>query len=401
MSVPVWFHVRQRALGFKEFLDRYHDRNGDESYTAPLFALLILQEEPYVNSDHVLRKLNIDPQSLTVRDLAYHFVYWALSGHLGSDLVDSNNPVSRMRAFRFSLPPDFSTTVQRTVEALIWKFFGIEKLSASGKFDTIVVLAFVNKFQNENFRYSFITMSEVVRLYELYLILQEIREWLLSGKFPSWIARVPTDWVAQNNRPTHWKNLPVDLDKLLSHLKTSTNFDYIELLVEELEKIFPDRIEDIRELTKPSPTIDAGKARKHLESLSPLQRMKWFPITVPMIDSQVESFLGKVVQNGFETTFRDLLLLSKQRIQENYSLACETTIHGFENIYLYPIGELIWIEQSGVVYAFAKEDLQGQKINPYNREPLPSWVDTSSRSQSESYPEMWSKVLNRKVVLEL
>ncbi len=408
--IPIWFHARNRTLGFKEFLDRYLDISGDEIYTAPLFvSLLINKVDPFIDSTHVLTHIVSSGPIVSTRTLVYYFLYWIFTGNLVEQQISLNNPHARMSHFEFQLPNNFSKAVGVSIESLLKTFFGVSLNSLpdsqrlSGGYDLPVITSFVELLKKQNFSYDHYTVSEIRKLYSFYLIGTQIRDWFLRSTLVPWT--VDFSVVIRNNPPALFVKLPFDEDDLLKYLETAIEeYEFIDQFIEELSR-FPENsnlIRRIRHLFKPNPVIDSQKAEKILMKCNPVERMKIIPASVPVLDDQIQYFVQLILKNGLEVALQHLIRKQRECLHQVYSgkhFSSEITLISYESIYNYPPEELIWLTYGDAIHVFAREDLTDQTKNPYNREDLPLWVLQMDKSTSMSYPMFWETILGRKIVL--
>jgi len=407
MESPLWFLVRQRQLGYQEFHDRYISLFTDEFYSAPLFALLAISGvEPYVKDLHILRHFCYQPGQINIRGMAYSFLYWALNEKLLKEPVMSFESHILMADYTYILPGGFSYTLNHIVAVLLNVFFGISRITLP-EVALVDTLLLTEKLSKDGFEFDFKKIEEISRICQLWKVLVNIKEWFQVGKHPPWIKQIHLSITTLNSPPYLLKGLPIqnEINKLITILKNHEDLDYVAFMVLELSKLVPERANELQEILKDNPELDARRIRDFLLNLDPITRMMFFPTTTPILDYQVEQFVQAVKRNGLEPVLKNEFNLYREAVRAKYSgmtIANEVTIF-LESIYIYPPHELIWLTYDKSIHVFAREDLRGRTNNPYNRVQLPKWVLsnlTVNLGKSTSYLDIWSKVVKRTIRLD-
>jgi len=396
--LPLWYYVESGKIGYKEFLDRYNDFIADEDYTAPLFALLCLKKvNPYVDEIHIVRNLPRSNLYYTVRDVVYTYLYWSLTNELINQPIIEGT-IFLMSSFYYKLPFDFSTSLKPVVNAIVLKFFGVDldqiKVNPLSLSD---ILSQVEVIEANNFSYEFKTITELKTLKYLSIVLDSVRNWFLHRKIPWWWNQVNQITLGFNNPPHLLKGIQIDLNQIISDLSLTTDYEYLEYMVNGLSAIYPDRLNDLQKLVTFNSKVDSGRFIRFLESIDPVERINYLPVDGPVLDSQLLAWYQEVQENGLESLLTRLIQIRKKQLVSKYpSIANDRTIVQMENIFSFPPESLVWLEYNQTIHVLAKEDIQGQNMNPFNRQSLPAWTSNISGT-SQTYYQIWSNLLHRRV----
>lgn len=339
---PLWYLVKTNKLGYLEFLERY--RNGYDDLSIPLFVYCLgLEHEPIVNGKHILEHLPSDN-----RGNVYRFIYWIFTGKEANVIINIEL-LEKISYLCFNFLLSFKPESYQI------------NLSESNKFLLMIMKA--------GFRLSFTSLLNVEKVHNIYVIFLDIKQWMVTGLIPKWFHNSQNaDHILENS--IHPKNL----NKLL--WKYRFEFDFINYIYDTY-KLDP-------------PVINPDSIQEILTNLSPIQRMKYIPSLVPVID--IQNFMAEVRDKGLISTLKERIQEYQSEIQKNYphKSFSEFTLVRYESIWSYPFDELIWIPYTNGIHVFAKEDLLNQNRNPYTREELPKWIP---EGKSISFLDAWTDSL--------
>lgn len=400
MAVPLWFLVKRKELGYRDFYNRY---KSSDDQAGPLFALLAVSEaDPYVNSFHILRRLDVTYDTVTSRSMAYYFLYWIFNDNFKEENTHSGIHGQPLNIFKYVLPITFASSVQDLTEILLLYFFGSNTFQVPEP-NLVDTLAFADKLRKAGFEYGFYQVKEYSRLTRSWKILLDLKEWFREAKFPSWVDSIQFPALS-NNPPLKCllqnPNSGKYVDEMISYLEKIESSEYLEYMVPILVKAFPEKESKLGEIIRVKPEFDVKRIRNFFLSLNPGERMYYLPVSFPILDYQVEKFIQSVEKDGFEAVLKSYFDNYRERLLQEYSeanISNEITLVSWTSIYQYPSQELIWLTYGSSIHVFAREDLKEQFINPYNREILPSWVieEVKQTPMSISYLDLWSRIVKR------
>src|SRR5579885_1125954 len=127
MSSPLWYQVSIQNLSFKEFLDRFDDKQFQEHDVLPIFMLSVLyNHDPYVNGIHILNLL-MKNTSITDRALKYVYVYWSIKKDFGNATILAGSSIGgTFQNINIQLHPNFTCEyIYDWIGIILKSFFNI------------------------------------------------------------------------------------------------------------------------------------------------------------------------------------------------------------------------------------------------------------------------------------
>ena len=432
-TLPLWYRVYSKQLSFKEFLDKFNDKQYQEHDVLPIFILSVLYEHaPYINGVHVLSNL-MSEEGINQRAFKYFYLYWLIGKGFANDLILANNEhggtFSKITA-RF--PCRFSSkNLYDWIGIILKSFFNIpifipeeipyERLNTR---TLTIALRYLENAQNNRFQIHEKITENIYNLAIAHNSLYELIQLFKSGPYPSILQPYRKDLVFFRNVtscfcPSMTKSMAEFTERELEiieeeHLRlynhSEINFFvyYIESFAKVFDKENPSAVK-LQKYLEPSNENDRIKAEQFLRSQNPIQRREYVPQYFPMNDTQLDKFIDDIKREGVVNALRPYILNSKRRIlkelkSSKYELASNTIVSTQSSIFLYPMERLIFHTEEDKVYVFLPEELFKfeQKRNPYNRKQLPDYlfVTSSEDYRTETLEEIWSNILRHNIDLQ-
>lgn len=397
----LWYEIKERKFGYKEFLSRYHSYLFTDYDTLWIFILLTLGSvPPYVNKDHVTRKLSYNPDIMNSRDLLYTYIYIIIRGS-DTELLDEDNPYAKLSDLVYNLPTSFPNTLLDAIKKIYSKYFDL-RFDPDESFrdmepDIETVNSFINQLFNEE---SFVYHGTDEQKTKLFLYTSKLIDCIkiLRGEDAEGGESPTSQYVAVNGKrliqyinPSqyHINEELYTLSDLIELYSESNDYDFKLYSVKELTKLFPNNQDEIQILIKPNREKELNIVIETFEDFDPML------FICPSMEKQ--DFIDLTKQSGIEAALSECVKRQKDYLEAIFpdrKVANETTLITCESIHWYPMSELIWITQDDIVYAFAREDLKDQTVNPYTRMPLQMKVDGN---ESISYYERWTRRIQRRI----
>ena len=432
MTVPLWYQVYHKHLSFKEFLDRFEDKQFQEREVLPIFILSVLYgHDPYIKGSHILNYLMYDDK-VTERAIKYFYLYWTIGKGFSDDLRLAGFE-GTFRNVNIKLNTGFTSEyLNDWIGIILRAFFDIpiflpfspvgEKGNKEGKL--LTALKYTKKAQESRFMFPEKTTDKMYRLGVTHDNLNELIQVFKSGPYPTVLK-------SYRKNPDVFKSIMLlfspsilkscvpftDLELRIINvehksLHGSGDIDFFLYYVEEFIRVFGKEHMlslQLQRYLEPSYENDRLKAHKFLWNLNPIERQEYIPQTLGVTNSQLNRFLDHVKREGIASALMPYILNNKKIMEMQLNgceLANDVITSTQYSIFLYPPDELIFhTEEDDKVYVFLPEELLqfDKRENPYNRKPLPDYLYANlyEDQKTENLEEIWTKILRHTVSFEL
>jgi hypothetical protein len=427
MSVPLWYQVYHKQLSFKEFLDRFNDRQFQEREVLPIFVLSVLYEhDPYIKGSHILNYLMYD-NSVTERSIKYFYLYWAIGKGFSDDLRLAGCPFEgTFRSVNITLNIGFTSDyLNDWIGIILRAFFGISIFLPENveRTDLTKALKYSKKIQDGRFVFPEKTTEKMYKLSIAHDNMIELIQVFKSGPYPNVlkpyrknldtfknIVLLFAPSILFNEIPfshAEWDIINVEHKRLYE----SGDIDFFLYYIEEFIKVFGRDHKlsiQLQKYIEPSYEIDRLRTEILLIKLNPIERQKYIPQKFGVTDSQLNKFFDHIKREGIVSALSPYILNNKKIVDVQLNgceLANDVITSTQYSIYLYPLEKLIfYTEEDDKVYVFLPEELLrfDKKENPYNRKPLPGhlYINLCEDEKTENLEEMWTKILRHTVSFE-
>ena len=430
---PLWYQVYHRHFSFKEFLDRFNDKEFQERDVLPIFVLSVLYgHDPYVNGMHILHALMGD-KGITERALKYFYLYWSIGKGFSDDFLLAGNPIGgTFRKINIRLPSSFTSEFIYDWMAIVLRaFFNIpcfipnETYYQRGNMKALAIsLKYAEKAQEDRFEIQDKTTEKIYKLALAHSYLTELMQFFQSGIFPQILRPYRRDrtffrslvrcfWppllkAVQNDVSLSEEEMVI-IEAEHRNLYEAGDIDffihYIETFAKTFGKDHPLVIQ-LHKYLEPSNENDRLRAEQYLKLQNPIQRRKYIPQYLPVTDLQLTYFINQIKEHGIIHAVKPYILNNKRIIEQQLELSgCElandSIISTQCSIFIYSIDQLVLHTEGNKLYVFLPEELSkfAEKENPFNRQSLPDYLFAISFQdlKSESLEEVWSKILRHGV----
>lgn len=433
ISSPLWYQVYSHQLSFKEFLDRFNDKQFQERDVIPIFMLsVIYNHDPYIDKLHVLRTLMTET-GITERSLKYFYLYWSIGKEFSNDLIlEGSNSAGKFRNINILVPPKFTPEyLYDWIGIILRYFFGISifipneiHYQRSDMKALMISLKYSEKAQEDRFEFQDRSTEKMYKLAIAHNTLSELMKFFKSGVYPSVLYPYRKDSSFFRKIVTNFS--PVMLNTLVpfteeeqliieeEHIRLYEmgDVDFFLYYIENFIKTFG--IEHslsikLQKYLEPSNESDRIKAQQVLKFQNPIQRRCYLPQYFPITDLQLDKFTDRIKTDGIVNALTPYILNNKKRIQEELELSgCELANYDITltqcSIFLYSVGDLIFHAEDNKLYVFLPEELWKfeERKNPYNRRPLPDYlyVESFKNCKTENLEEIWTKILRHSINLQ-
>lgn len=431
-SSPLWYQVHSHQLSFKEFLDRFNDKQFQEREVIPIFLLsAIYNHDPYIDKIHVLRTL-IGESGIPERSLKYFYLYWSIGRKFGDDLIlEGSSSAGKFRSINIRLPGFSADYLYDWIGIILRSFFGISVFipneiiyQRSDMKALTTALKYAEKAQEDRFEIQDKNTEKMYKLAIAHNILTELLQFFKSGIYPSVLFSYRQDSgvfkkIVALFSPIMLKAIsPFTeeeqqiIEKEHHNLYDTGDIDFFLYYIDEFIRIFGKDHQisvKLQKYLEPSNESDRLKSEQFLKTQNPIQRQYYLPQYFPLIDSQLERFVQRVKSEGIVAALKPYILNNKKRIEEELELSgCDLANPDITlsqcSIYLYSVGSLIFHIEDNKLYVFLPEELWKfeEKKNPYTRKPLPDYLysEMFKDRKTENLEEIWTKILRHTIDLQ-
>jgi hypothetical protein len=433
---PLWYQIYQRQLSYKEFLDRFNDKQFQERDVIPIFLLSAIHgHDQYVNGMHILHEL-MGEKGITERALKYFYIYWSIGKGFSDDLIIAGNPIGgTFRKINIRLHNSFTAEyLYDWMGIIVRAFFNIpvfvpnDGVYERGDFRALMMsLKYAEKAKEDQFEIQDKTAEKLYKLSLAHTALTELIQFFQIGTFPQILKPYRKDKIFFRSvvgcfSPLLLKGMNAEMlfsdeeVKIIHeehrHLYEAGDIEffiyYLETFVKTFDRDHPLVIE-LQKYLEPSKESDRLRTEQYLKKCNSIVRRNFIPQYFPISEVQLHKFIQDIQENGVINALKPYILNNKRFIQQQLELSgCElandTILTTQCSIYLYPIDKLIFYADGKTIYVFLPEELSKfiNKENPYNRQILPDYLFTVSFHNhiSENFEEIWSKILRYKIDLQ-
>lgn len=438
LNIPLWYKVNSHCLSYKEFLERYNDKNKvfNEQEIISLFLLAVIYgHDPYPNGHHILHTL-IGERNINERALKYFYLYWVFGRNFRDEnIISGNNICGTFQHMRINLPKIFSEQhIHDWLRLILSGFFGIttffpQDISYKRRDMHILQesLRYNEQIKGPQFEINDKTEEKLYKLSKAHSDLVELKEFIQGIKFPKILHPYRDDkYFFQGIVNSYWPSIlrtltfvkPFNeeeiqyINKAHEELYNCGDIDFFIFYLEQFNKCFGSNhslVKHLKKYLEPSNESDRIRAEQFLRNHDPIENKRYLPQLVPISDEQITQFGQTIQTEGFIKAFSPYIANNKKLIlaqveQAKCELASETIFSNQNSIYLYPIDQLFFYPDGKHMYVFLLEELSKlpDNTNPYTRQPLPSYIMEyeAPYAETESFEEIWSRVLRHEVNLQ-